>query len=64
MINNKFFYQKPQNVQVGSGNVIQEYGSKDPDLKEIVTYSQHWLTVITFKKSFGSQGFHFERMRR
>ncbi len=31
----------------GSGAVIQDYGSKDPDTKEIITYPQHWFWCFT-----------------
>jgi hypothetical protein len=59
MVDNKFFIksEKPQNVQVGSGSVIQDYGSKDPDPKEIF-YGSTTLDIGTFiYKIFCSQGF-------
>ncbi len=47
MVDNKFFINSHKNVQVGSaGSVIQDYGSKDPDPKEIFTDLQHWLAVL------------------
>jgi hypothetical protein len=58
-----FFFQWPQNVQVGygsinnwppaseSGSVLQDYGSADPDPKEIVTDLQHRAFTVPKKRN-------------
>jgi hypothetical protein len=51
-----------KSVQIGSGSVIPDYGSKDP--KEIFYGSTKLVSGTFISKIFGSQGFHFENMRR
>jgi hypothetical protein len=37
-----YFNQWPQKVQIRSGSVIQDYVTRDPDPKEIITDPQLW----------------------
>ncbi len=46
-----YFFQCPQNVRIVSWSVIQDFGSADPDPKEILTDPQY-----CFKRTLGVNG--------